>query len=326
MAPTAGLSISQRLAHALLSYLHYLQALIVPRRMAVFYPYGMSPPIAEVVFASIVLALVTTLVLRSPQRYLPMGWFWFLGMLVPVIGLVQVGDQAWADRYTYLPSIGLFILLAWGAGAAVNRWRLPKVVWGIAAAAVLLSCAARTRDQLATWRNSLALFHHAIAVIPNNWLAWFNLGVAMERQGQPDEALVAYRKTLDLHPNHMDTLINIGAIFTDRKQFAEAVLYFERAVSARPGSVICHDNLAHSLMELGKFEAALPHLRLVVQQQPKNLVALDALSQTLARTGQFDEAVVTMQKARDLAQAAGQTKLAEKAQQLIELYRSHRSN
>jgi tetratricopeptide (TPR) repeat protein len=246
-------------------------------------------------------------------------------MLVPVIGLVQVGEQSMADRYTYLPSIGLFVLLTWGASAAFARWRLPKAVCGLAAGAALLPCAWLTRNQVPVWQNSETLFRHAVTVTTDNWFAWFNLGVVLDNQGRVDEALADYRKAVALQPNYVDALLNIGATLANRKQFADAIPFFERALRQNPDSVDSHDNLGHVLLEVGQPGAAIPHLRQVVQHRPQDLDALNILAEALARAGQFEQAVATAQKARDLALASGQKALAAKNQRLLESYQSRQA-
>ena len=293
MQPLSNLSLSSRLANCLIAYARYLGKTLWPVNLATPYPYPAHWPLAEVLLAAALLAALTVAALCLSRRW-PVavtGWFWFLGMLVPAIGLVQVGEQSMADRYTYLPSIGLFMLLAWIASAAFTRWRLPKVVCGVAAAVVLLACAGKTREQLAYWQNSVVLFRHAVAVTKDNWLAWFNLGLVLDNQGHTDEALADYRKAVALQPNYVEALLNIGATLANRKQFTEAIPFFERALRQNPDSVDCHDNLGHALMEVGKPDAAIPHLRQVLQHRPNDVDALNSLADALAQAGQFAAAI-----------------------------------
>ena len=293
MQPLANLSLSSRLANCLIAYARYLGKTLWPVNLATPYPYPAHWPLADVLLAGALLAGLTLAVLYLSRRWpaAVTGWFWFLGMLVPAIGLVQVGEQSMADRYTYLPSIGLFMLFAWGASAAFTRWRLPKVVCGIAAGLVLLACAGRTREQLAYWQSSDALFRHAVAVTKDNWLAWFNLGLVLDNQGHTEEALGDYRKAVALQPNYVEALLNIGATLANRKQFSEAIPFFERALRQNPDSVDGHDNLGHALMEAGKPDAAIPHLRLVLQHRPNDVAALNSLADALAQAGQFAAAI-----------------------------------
>jgi tetratricopeptide (TPR) repeat protein len=293
MQPLANLSLSSRLANCLIAYARYLGKTLWPVNLATPYPYPAHWPLANVLLAGALLAGLTLAVLYLSRRW-PVavtGWFWFLGMLVPAIGLVQVGEQSMADRYTYLPSIGLFILLAWGAGAAFTRWRVPKIVCGIAAGLVLLACAGRTREQLAYWQNSDALFRHAVSVTKDNWLAWFNLGLVLDNQGHVDEALADYRKAVALQPNYVEALLNIGATLANRKQFSDAIPFFERALRQNPDSVDGHDNLGHALMEVGKPDAAIPHLRQVLQHRPNDVDSLNSLADALTQAGQFAAAI-----------------------------------
>ena len=293
MQPLSNLSLSSRLANCLIAYARYLGKTLWPVNLATPYPYPAHWPLAEVLLAAALLAALTVAALCLSRRW-PVavtGWFWFLGMLVPAIGLVQVGEQSMADRYTYLPSIGLFMLLAWIASAAFTRWRLPKVVCGVAAAVVLLACAGKTREQLAYWQNSVVLFRHAVAVTKDNWLAWFNLGLVLDNQGHTDEALADYRKAVALQPNYVEALLNIGATLANRKQFTEAIPFFERALRQNPDSVDCQDNLGHALLEVGNPDAAIPHLRSVLQHRPNDVEALNSLAGALAQAGQFAAAL-----------------------------------
>ena len=259
------------------------------------------------------------------------GWFWFLGMLAPVIGLVQVGEQSMADRYTYLPLIGVFIIVVWGFSSLMSKvqslksrrlWTLDARPGALPAAPresrssapcnpcnsfnscnlvnsfaatlavlVLLACALRTRDQLRHWQNSESLYRHALAVSSKNFIACYNLGSWLDSEGRTDEALTYYFKAVEMQPRYPDPLNNIGCILVGRKQFAEAVPYFEAALRSRPDYVGAHENLAAAFRELGRFQEAIPHLRTVVKEKPQDTGALNSLGNALAGQGQFAEAV-----------------------------------
>jgi tetratricopeptide (TPR) repeat protein len=293
MQPLTNLSIGSRIGNALVAYVRYLGKTVWPTHLATPYPHPGHWPLPQVLLAAVLLIGLTlgALSLYRKLPFVPVGWFWFLGTLVPVIGLVQVGEQSMADRYSYLPLVGLFIILAWGARAAALRWQVPGVVLGVAAALVLFPCAWRARDQLRCWQNSESLYRHAVAVTKNNWISYYNLGSCLDAEGHAEEAMTNYFKAVEMQPNYPDPLNNIGCLLAGRKQFAEAVPFFEAALRANPDLVRPRQNLASALCELGKYSEAIPHLRRVVREKPEDTGALNYLANALARQGQFPEAI-----------------------------------
>ena len=291
--PLTTLSFGARVGNALVAYVRYLGKTLWPVDLAAPYPHPGHWQLLQVLLAAALLLGLTLGALRLHHKhpFVPIGWFWFLGTLVPVIGLVQVGEQSMADRYTYLPLIGIFILCAWGMAEAVARFQVPKVACGVAAGLVLLSCALRTRDQLPCWRNSESLYRHAVTVTKNNWMAYYDLGSCLDAAGRIDEAMTNYLKAVEIQPHYPDPLNNIGCALAGRKQFAEAVPYFEAALRSKPDYVSAHENLANALRELGKLEDAIPHLRVVVKEKPEDTGALNALGNALAGRGQYAEAI-----------------------------------
>jgi protein O-mannosyl-transferase len=310
MQPLTNVSITGRLANALVAYLRYLGKTFWPFDLATPYPYPSQWPVLAVLMTAVLLAAIcaVALVLRRQSPFLATGWFWYLGMLVPVIGLVQVGEQSMADRYTYLPLIGIFIILTWGAaqicslaggpaGTLIKTGSQRWVFAVLAAGLVLFPLAARTRDQLQHWRNGESLSRHAIAVTENNWIAYFDLGSNLDARGLIDEAMTNYSKALVLQPQYPDPLNNIGCILANRRQFAQAVPYFEAALRSSPNFANAHDNLAHLLCELGRFSDAIPHFQAVLKANPDDKVASDSLAgahfnagKALAAQGRTNEA------------------------------------
>ena len=195
---TAGLTMSQRVAHTLAAYNHYFWAMFFPRHLAVYYPYVVHVQPVAVVCAGLVVALVTVLAVMNwrTRPWLIVGWLWFLGTLVPVIGLVQVGDQAWADRYTYLPLIGLFVALVWMAGEFIKSKLFLRTL-AVAAGVAML---ATTSVQLSYWKNTWTLFDHAEKVTPQNYLAITMLGSLLAREHKYDAAIARYQEALRLQP------------------------------------------------------------------------------------------------------------------------------
>ena len=202
-----------RLANALLSYWLYLGKMIWPSRLAVFYPHSGAGISGWGVIAA-VLALVSGSILACSKArkypYLPVGWFWYLGTLVPVIGLVQVGEQAMADRFTYIPSIGFFLIIVWGTRDLTARWRRQKLFLVLAAVIILTSCTFLTWRQVGYWRNSISLFERALAVTSNNSLAHINLGRPYLEAGRIDEAIIQYQKAIKIHPRFAGAYYDLG--------------------------------------------------------------------------------------------------------------------
>ena len=291
--PLAHLSLRPRIENSLVAYARYLGKTLWPAGLATPYSRPDHWPLVQVLLAATLLAGLTlgAVWLSRKGRFVGAGWFWFVGMLVPVIGLVQVGEQAMADRYMYLPLIGLSIILVWGAGDACEHWRLPKVACASAAGLVLLVCAGQTRHQIGYWRDSEALYHHDLAVTRKNWLACYNLGWYLDEQGRLDEALVYYRQGIEIEPRNPDPWNNAGVALAAKKQYAEALPYFQAALKADPSFFEAHNNIGKALEEMGKLDEAIPEYRLVLQHKPDHVGALNNLGNALLRKGQIAEAM-----------------------------------
>jgi len=313
-AVSTSISLGTRLANALVSYVRYLSKTFWPAKLSVLYPHPGDWPLWETLGCGALLlsifALVVTLGRRRP--YLVVGWLWFFGTLIPVVGLIQVGVQSMADRYTYVPIIGLFLMIVWATGDWVLRKRsgIPasaasksaKGGWdfgggrelaacGFVAGASLLACAVLTSRQLTFWRNSEALFRHAVRVTKNNYLAYNNLGLFLAKEGKSDEAMEKYQESLRINPQYEDALNNLGYALAGAKKYTEAVSYYMAALRARPGQVEVHNNLGNALSELGRTEEAIEHYRFVLAQKPDHADAHNNLGIALAMRGHLDEAI-----------------------------------
>jgi protein O-mannosyl-transferase len=294
MASTAGLGITARLEHTLLAYAHYLGALFLPRHLAIYYPYEKVVPAAQLVLALLVVAGLTGLALRWTARrpYLLMGWLWFLGTLVPVIGLVQVGDQAWADRYTYLPSIGLFVALVWGlaelaAAHTVVRRALP---WVAAAASVALL--AGTSVQLRYWKDTRTLFAHTAQVTRHNPLATTLLGSLLAQEGKFDEAIRYYRTALSYTPGFPEAHFFLGHALDQQGHLDQAIAEYQQALWYKPIQEQVHLFLGSALAKQQKPEPANAHYLAALQLNPQSAVAHNNLAKLLHAQGQLEEAIV----------------------------------
>ncbi len=289
----ARLPISERLANSMASYAGYLFETLSPTALAVFYPYPANGPTAALVLVSTALVVLTTvLAIASRKRapYLAVGWLWYLVTLVPVIGWVQVGAQAMADRYTYVPSIGLFVAFAWGLGElAVWRPSLRPVIVAVAAVS-LIALAAQTRRQVAYWSNRTTLFSHALAVTRDNWLAHNNLAAALTDAGRYDEAILHLRAALAIRPSYSDAHANLGTALGRGGHAAEALEQFDLALSTGPDNAKLENNWAGALASLGRTADALEHLERAVRLDPDNVEAQFNLARALAAAGRPAEA------------------------------------
>lgn len=252
------IGIGLRLENALVSYVAYLGQVFWPSRLAVFYPFPQIVPAWQALMASLVIAAVSTFVLRRFRTYpyLAVGWLWYLGTLIPVIGLVQVGAQARADRYMYLPLVGISIMLSWAAEDLVRLWPRAKAVVAISAVMVCASCVAVTAMQLRYWRDSESLFQHALAVTNGNYIAESNLGgYFVELNERLPEAVTHLEAALRIRPDFPEAYVSLGLALSEMGQLTNGIAQLEAAVKLKPDSAVAHNNLGNAL---GKIPARLP--------------------------------------------------------------------
>jgi len=258
IAPLTKFSLGLRLENVVTAYAGYLYKTIWPEHLAVFYPL-LPPAWPAVALAAAILLAISALVWwqAKSQPWLAVGWLWYLGTLVPVIGLLQVGDQALADRYTYFPLIGIFFAGTWAVKDLAQRIRLSRRWLAAAAVLTLAACLAATEHQLRYWRDSETLFAHALAVTADNATARLNLGGALQEANRPDEALVQYRQALKLDPASPEVYNNLGRLLNDAGKPSEALDYCRRAVALNEKSAPSHNGLGVVLAELGRYDEAL---------------------------------------------------------------------
>lgn len=262
-----------RIANALGTYLSYLEKTVWPYPLVVFYPHpGSAISTIRAAGAAIAIAAVTTIAihLRHRHPYVGVGWFWYLGTLVPVIGLVQVGSQAMADRYTYIPLIGIFIIVVWGATDILKGKRFHKPILAISAGLLLSILTVCTHYQVRHWKDSVTLFTHAAETTENNWLAYNNLGSALDIEGRSVEATANIRKALAISPGYVDALYNLGRALYQQGDSEEAEVYYRKALRRNPDHLSSHLNLANLLAEKGQTKEAIDHYKDVLRIQPGN--------------------------------------------------------
>jgi Flp pilus assembly protein TadD len=322
-----------RIENAFVSYARYLDKTLWPAALANPYPHPGHWEFPLVIYSVALVAGLSAIAVLFARRF-PFfftGWFWFAGTLVPVIGLVQVGIQSMADRYTYVPLIGLFIIFVWGLAETGMSRHVPKTLIAVLTAMVLVVSALRTRNQLSYWQNNETLFRHTLAVTENNYLAYNNLGTWLSKKGQIAEAMDCFHKSLQINPDNSDVLYNLGNAFAKlgnwdeainnyqralqitpnqpdvldnlgfalaaKKQFADAVVCFVAALKLNPDYADAHNNLATVLFIQKRFNEAVRHFREALRITPGNPQIYSNLGDALVKQGQTTEAVRCYQEA-----------------------------
>jgi protein O-mannosyl-transferase len=282
-----------RLANAALAYVRYLSKLFWPTDLAIVYPYPHHWPAFLVAGAALLLFTWSALfVFRAKQNpYLIVGWLWFLGTLVPTIGLVQVGAQSIADRYTYIPSIGLFILVVWGVNDLFDLWLERKKFLPLAASVALVGCLAMTSLQLNYWQSSIQLFLRAIAVTTNNYVADNTLGKAFEKAGQKEKALFVYSETVRLEPRYPEGQFNLAMSLLEFGKTDEALEHLKMAANLTPHDPDTQYVLGIYFLQHNQLEEAAHRFNIALADRPEFPEAHNALGSALSRQGKLDEAI-----------------------------------
>ncbi len=294
VATVHALPLVSRIENALLSYLRYIAKMVWPADLTVFYPYSPRFLWWQVAAAGLLLLCVSLLVLRWSIRrpYLAVGWFWYVGTLAPVIGIVQVGIQAMADRYTYAPLVGLWMMIAWGVPEFFIARRNGWIALSTLAALVILACAVCTWKQVGYWKSSVGLFQHALEATANNFVAYNDLGSAIEKQGRAEEAIACYRKALRIKPDFVLAQSNLGAALGKQGKLQEGVAHLREALRLKPDHADAQNNLGIALALQGKNEEAMWHFLEAIRVKPDHANARYNLGRVLMEQGRLDEAIV----------------------------------
>jgi tetratricopeptide (TPR) repeat protein len=281
-----------RISNAILSYASYLWKMIWPFDLALYYPHPGRIPIAMAAGALIALALLSALAIgmRKSRTFIIVGWLWYLVTLLPVIGLVQVGSQAMADRYTYVPLIGIFIVLAWGVPELLGR--VLRKEWQVVAvgAALVLILTALTHRQAGYWRDSETLFRHTLEVTENNAVAHNSLGLALAEQKRLPEALEQYNAALSIRPHYFQARVNMAVALADQGRHAEAESHYAAALRIRSDDAQVHINMGNTLKHLGRFQEAHAHFSEALRIEPESADAYYNWGLALAKEGRLEEA------------------------------------
>lgn len=330
------LPLASRIANALVSCALYIRQMLWPADLCVFYPHPKSVPPWEAIFSILLLGSISWMAFawRRKYPYLLAGWLWYLLMLAPVIGVVQVGEQAHADRYTYLPQIGLAIVVVWLAADFCKSRTDRRVIAGAAGALIIAALTWRASIQASYWQDSTTLWKHALDVAddnvvaemclasayaasgkpgdaishyqkalefkPDNSPAHDGIGLCFKTIGQPEKAAASYRRALEIDPANAEARNNLGLVLTENKQFEEAILQFQKGLESKPDSPQIHYNYANALSAMGRGSEAIAEYRAALELEPVYAEARNNLGIALMNVGQLDEAISAYQKAVEI--------------------------
>jgi tetratricopeptide (TPR) repeat protein len=330
-----ALPLINRISNALVSYVSYVLKAIWPTNLAVFYPHpGNTLPAWQIIGTALLIAMAIFLSIRTSKKYpyIAIGLFWYLWTLVPVIGLVQVGNQAMADRYIYLPLIGLFIIIAWGASDLTFKWHYRKIFLWVSWVIIFSVFTVCTFFQAGHWKNGITLFENAIKVTENNYKAQNNLGAAfcpvdidkaivhfkealkikpdyamalhnlglaniLFLQGKLDEAVSLYNKALKINPEHADAHYNLAYVVSSQGKLDEAVLHYNEALKINPDYASAHCGFGSLLIKQGKFKEAMFHFAEAIRINPDYAEAYYNIGVIFSRLKKFKEASEFFSKA-----------------------------
>ncbi len=364
MQPIAKISLPLRLSNAVVSYVDYLGQMLWPTNLAVLYPWEavrLGPTRAGLSIA-LLAGISTGVLLLRKRRYLVTGWFWYLIMLVPVIGILQVGNQARADRYTYLPQIGLYLSLAWAGTDLLFDWPKRRIILATVSSLVLAALLFFAHKQTGYWKDSETLWSHALACTTDNTVAEGNLGEAYHTLGKKREAMIHFEKALQIAPRQTNVHSNLGVFYLEMGQLDESLAHLEKAIEIEPKFADAHYNLGNTYLEMGRGNDAVTQYRKALDLNPNDTQALnnmawilatwpDALTRdagkavelaeransltlgkspiatatlgaAYAEAGRFPEALETAHRALQLALVEGNTSRADSIREQISLYES----
>jgi tetratricopeptide (TPR) repeat protein len=301
--PFDKISLPLRLENALISYVVYMGQMFWPRNLAVLYPFTTKGVgITGVVLSVVVLAGISAgaFVLRRQRAYILTGWLWYLIMLVPVIGILQVGSQARADRYAYLPQIGLYVVLTWAVAELSGAWRWRRGVLVGLSTIILGSLILCSGVQVAYWRDSESLWTHTLACTSDNAIADSNFGVTLIQKGSVDEAIVHYQEALKIKPDYAEAYYNFGNALLRKGSVDEAIVKFQKALEIKPNFLEACYNLGNSLLQKGRMDEAIAYYQKALKIKPDCAQACSNLGYCLFQKGSVDEAIAYYQKALEI--------------------------
>ncbi len=282
-----------RFANMPIAYSGYIIKMLWPAQLSVLYihPSRLISMTHSIIAAAVLIPITAAVVYYGRRiKWLMFGWFWYLGTLVPVIGLVQVGNQYMADRYTYIPLIGLFVIAAWGVPYLFDFVGRRKIIFSTAALAVLMALSVRTVAQVRVWQNGLTLFKNAIDVDPENYIAHYHYGQSLRDAGRLDEAFRHYEIAIKYHPGYADAYVELGGVVHEQGQFEKALTYFESALKIKPHLFGALANMGLALSKMGRYDEAAVYLDRASQVAPDNMIIYQSMADNEALAGRYESA------------------------------------
>jgi tetratricopeptide (TPR) repeat protein len=306
--------LDERVGNALISYAVYVGQMIWPAHLAVLYPY----PEGNLKVSQVILALLLVLMIsvafflwRKRYPFLLVGWFWYLGMLIPMIGIIQVGSQVRADRYTYLPQIGLYVVVAWAAMELFHRWRRSRKILAVAAVLIIIAFTTRSYSQTSYWRDTETLWKHAIASTSNNYIAHTNLAQTLTHSGRFAEAIAECQEALKIKPDFAAAHNNLGVALMRNKQSGDGALehdgavdnaieHYRKALQINPDFTQAHKNLGIALLRKGQIDEAIKQFQKTLELEPNDAHAEFSLASAFLQRQEAEEAIAHYQKAVEI--------------------------
>ena len=297
-------SLSARLTNAMVSYLEYLKKTVWPEGLAVFYPHlGNALAVWKGILCGMVLVGITAVAIKVIRKtpYLAFGWFWYLGTLVPVIQIVQTGPHAMADRYVYVPLIGIFIIIAWGLPELMAKWRHRDKVLIILAGIFIPTLMVMTWIQVSHWKSSITLFKHAIRVTDKEYpgfaIVYNNLGDALLAERKNEEAISHFQTAIKLNPDHTKAHYNLGVVLQQKGNTNEAISHYKMAIKLNPDFAEAYNNLGNALLAEQKTEEAISHFQTAIKIKPDYADAYNNLGVALFNAKMTEEAITYYKEA-----------------------------
>jgi Tfp pilus assembly protein PilF len=259
-----------RIGHAFISYVAYIGKMIWPSSLAIFYPYPRLLVPWQVVGSVFLLIAITLVVIWRAKKFpnLATGWLWYIGTLVPVIGILQVGSQAMADRYTYIPLIGLFIIVAWGVPDLLKKWSYRKKILWASSALSIFCFSIITWTQVGYWQNNITLWNHTLKVTDYNWLAYFNRGYEYDNLGNYRQAIEDYGRAIEIKPGYADTYNNRGVVYKGLGNYRQAIEDYNRAIEIKPGYADAYNNRGVAYRGLSNYRQAIEDYNRAIEIKP----------------------------------------------------------
>lgn len=290
--------LSEKIAHAVTAYTLYLYKTVLPLNLAVIYPYSKNISLLWAFFSALIIIVITGYVFyKIKMPYLFTGWFWFLITLLPVIGLIQVGVQSMADRYTYVPLIGIFIGVTWGIVHAQKQHHINPHLIILLACVILISFSLKTWKQIEVWKNSISLFRHAVSVTHENWVAHLNLGEALFDRGDINKAMLHYQQAIKINPLFELAYLNLGTAYASKGEIDKAIESYKTALTIKKELPAAHLNLGNAYYRKGDYETAHSYYLYALKLKPDYPEAYNGLGAVMLATGDPRKAIAAFEQA-----------------------------